>query len=249
MPEVIVPGRERVSFSKIPEVLPLPDLVGIQRESFDWLLTKGSARSSRRSRPSRTSPRRSSCRSAITSSGKQELRGGVQGQGHDLLRPAVRGGGVRQQGDRRDQGAGGLHGRLPHDDRQGTFIINGTERVVVSQLVRRPGVYFGKELGQDLRQGHLHGQGHPVAAAPGSSSRSTRSDIVGVRIDRKRTVRRRDDLGQVDVLVRGLVDRPVEVHAGTADEVDATTRSVPLMMKVPPVGRSSGSRRSRPPAP
>jgi len=41
LPEVIVPGRERVSFSKIPEVLPLPDLVGIQRESFDWLLTEG----------------------------------------------------------------------------------------------------------------------------------------------------------------------------------------------------------------
>ena len=30
MPEVIVPGRERVTFSKIPEVLPLPDLIGIQ---------------------------------------------------------------------------------------------------------------------------------------------------------------------------------------------------------------------------
>ena len=33
--------------------------------------------------------------------------------------PAVRGGAVHQQGHRRDQGAGGLHGRLPHDDRQG----------------------------------------------------------------------------------------------------------------------------------
>src|SRR5712692_9282904 len=41
LPEVIVPGRHRVSFSRIPEVLPLPDLVGIQRESFDWLLTEG----------------------------------------------------------------------------------------------------------------------------------------------------------------------------------------------------------------
>ena len=41
MPEVIVPGRERVTFSKIPEVLPLPDLIGIQKESFDWLLKEG----------------------------------------------------------------------------------------------------------------------------------------------------------------------------------------------------------------
>jgi len=43
LPDVIVPGRERVSFSKIPEVLPLPDLIGIQRESFDWLLRDGLA--------------------------------------------------------------------------------------------------------------------------------------------------------------------------------------------------------------
>ena len=41
MPEVIVPGRERVSFSKIPEVLPLPDLIGIQKVSFRWLLDEG----------------------------------------------------------------------------------------------------------------------------------------------------------------------------------------------------------------
>ena len=32
------PIRERLSFGKIPEVLPLPDLIAIQRDSFDWLL-------------------------------------------------------------------------------------------------------------------------------------------------------------------------------------------------------------------
>ena len=41
MPDQLVPVRERVSFSKLDEVLPLPDLVGIQRESFDWLLNEG----------------------------------------------------------------------------------------------------------------------------------------------------------------------------------------------------------------
>ena len=41
MPDSLVPVRERVSFAKIDEVLPLPDLVGIQRESFDWLLSEG----------------------------------------------------------------------------------------------------------------------------------------------------------------------------------------------------------------
>ena len=41
MPDSLVSVRDRVSFSKLDEALPLPDLVGIQRESFDWLLAEG----------------------------------------------------------------------------------------------------------------------------------------------------------------------------------------------------------------
>ena len=63
----------------------------------------------------------------------------MQGKGHDLLGSDLRAGPVREPEHRRDQGADGLHGRVPDDDREGTFIINGTERVVVSQLVRSPG--------------------------------------------------------------------------------------------------------------
>ncbi|HEV2906408.1 MAG TPA: hypothetical protein VGZ50_03735, partial [Actinomycetota bacterium] len=43
MPDVISTDRTRVSFSKIDEVLPLPDLIGIQRHSFDWLRDQGLA--------------------------------------------------------------------------------------------------------------------------------------------------------------------------------------------------------------
>ena len=52
-------------------------------------------------------------------------------------------------------------GDFPMMTSKGTFVINGTERVVVSQLVRSPGVYFDKHAGQDLRQGRLQRQGHP----------------------------------------------------------------------------------------
>ncbi|TMM21728.1 MAG: hypothetical protein E6F95_10480, partial [Actinobacteria bacterium] len=41
LPDQLVPTRNRVSFAKLDEVLPLPDLVAIQRESFDWLLSEG----------------------------------------------------------------------------------------------------------------------------------------------------------------------------------------------------------------
>ena len=54
-------------------------------------------------------------------------------------------------------------GDFPLMTDKGTFIINGTERVVVSQLVRSPGVYFERTARQDLRQGRLRRQDHPVA--------------------------------------------------------------------------------------
>ena len=48
-----------------------------------------------------------------------------------------------KQGDWRGERAGYLHGRFPLMTESGTFVINGAERVIVSQLVRSPGVYYG----------------------------------------------------------------------------------------------------------
>ena len=53
-------------------------------------------------------------------------------------------------------------GDFPLMSPKGTFIINGTERVVVSQLVRSPGRLLRPPGGQDLGQGHLQLQGDPV---------------------------------------------------------------------------------------
>ena len=76
-------------------------------------------------------------------------------------------------------------GDFPMMTPKGTFIINGTERVVVSQLVRSPGVYFAKEpdktSDRDLS---------PVKVIPSRGAwlefDIDKRDTVGVRIDRKR---------------------------------------------------------------
>ena len=76
-------------------------------------------------------------------------------------------------------------GDFPMMTRKGTFIINGTERVVVSQLVRSPGVYFDRTLDKTSDV-----DVYSVKVIPGRGAwlefdvdkRST----VGVRIDRKR---------------------------------------------------------------
>ena len=76
-------------------------------------------------------------------------------------------------------------GDFPVMTDKGTFIINGTERVVVSQLVRSPGVYFDTDHRQDHRQGRLLVKIIPSRGAWLEFDVDKR-DTVGVRIDRKR---------------------------------------------------------------
>ena len=77
-------------------------------------------------------------------------------------------------------------GDMPLMTESGTFIINGAERVIVSQLVRSPSVYYSKELDKN---------GKPVFAAKVIPTRGTwleyetdAKDVIYVRIDRTRKV-------------------------------------------------------------
>ncbi|MGP6174854.1 DNA-directed RNA polymerase subunit beta [Corynebacterium sp. A21] len=76
-------------------------------------------------------------------------------------------------------------GDFPMMTEMGTFIVNGTERVVVSQLVRSPGVYFDQSIDKSTER--------PMHAVKVIPSRGAwlefdvdKRDTVGVRIDRKR---------------------------------------------------------------
>ncbi|HYR12977.1 MAG TPA: DNA-directed RNA polymerase subunit beta, partial [Mycobacterium sp.] len=76
-------------------------------------------------------------------------------------------------------------GDFPMMTEKGTFIINGTERVVVSQLVRSPGVYFDENIDKSTEKTL-----HSVKVIPGRGAwlefDIDKRDTVGVRIDRKR---------------------------------------------------------------
>jgi DNA-directed RNA polymerase subunit beta len=76
-------------------------------------------------------------------------------------------------------------GDFPMMTEKGTFIINGTERVVVSQLVRSPGVYFDESIDKATEKTL-----HSVKVIPGRGAwlefDVDKRDTVGVRIDRKR---------------------------------------------------------------
>src|SRR5207247_5407429 len=76
-------------------------------------------------------------------------------------------------------------GDLPMMTSKGTFIINGTERVVVSQLVRSPGVYFDRSIDKTSDKDVYLAKVIPSRGAWLEFDVDKR-DTVGVRIDRKR---------------------------------------------------------------
>jgi DNA-directed RNA polymerase subunit beta len=186
------PSRERFSFANLDEVQPLPDLISIQRDSFRWFLQQGLADTFRDISP------------IEDFSGSLKLILDFDPDDQDLRPPPkftveeckekdmtyAAPIFVRAQfqnantGEIKEQTV--FMGDFPMMTDRGTFIINGTERVVVSQLVRSPGVIF--QPGRDLKT-VVTGTVHPyrgewiefdVEAKPGK-------DITaGSRVARKR---------------------------------------------------------------
>src|SRR5438046_277579 len=112
-------------------------------------------------------------------------------------------------------------GDFPLMTDNGTFIINGAERVVVSQLVRSPGVYFTVEedptSGRDLCMGKLI----PSRGAWLEFDTSTR-DVMSVKVDRKRKI-------PVTTLLRALprvVPDFTAIQRGTDEEILALFEGV-----------------------
>ncbi len=140
--------RDRYSFANLDEVLDLPDLIAIQRESFEWFLHTGLAETFRDISPIKD----------FTETLQLELE--FDPEDEDLRPPPkftveeckekdmtfsapifVRARFMNAStGEIKEQTV--FMGDFPMMTEKGTFVINGTERVVVSQLVRSPGVIF-----------------------------------------------------------------------------------------------------------
>ena len=140
--------RDRYSFANLDEVLDIPDLIAIQRESFEWFLHTGLAETFRDISPIKD----------FTETLQLELE--FDPDDEDLRPPPkftveeckekdmtfsapifVRARFMNAStGEIKEQTV--FMGDFPMMTDKGTFVINGTERVVVSQLVRSPGVIF-----------------------------------------------------------------------------------------------------------
>ena len=114
----------------------------------------------------------------------------------------------------------------------GTFVINGTERVIVSQLVRSPGVYFSQEIDKTSDKEVFIGKMIPGRGAWLEFDTDKR-DTLGVRVDRKRRQHITGFLMALDVIenkedaIELLGDYP-SVH-NTIDRDPDTTREAALI--------------------
>ncbi|WP_417510330.1 DNA-directed RNA polymerase subunit beta [Microbacterium sp.] len=201
-------GASRLSFAKISDTLTVPDLLALQTESFDWLVGNDTwkARLAEGKKAGRKDLNEFSGLEEIFEeiSPIEDLSETMQlsftnpylePEKYSIDECKERGKTYaaplyveaefmnHQTGEIKTQTV--FMGDFPLQTSKGTFIINGTERVVVSQLVRSPGVYFDKTPDKTSDKDIVSARVIPSRGA-WLEFEIDKRDQVGVRIDRKR---------------------------------------------------------------
>ena len=185
MPNAVT-DRERVTFSKLEEVLDLPDLVSIQRHSFDWLLEDGL-----KSVFSEISPIEDYTENYQLVFGDLRFEDPKHSVEECKDKDMTYSAGLHVDAEFINKETGEIKsspvfmGEFPMMTDKGTFVINGTERIVVSQLVRSPGVYFDRTLDKTSDKEIYVAKVIPARGA-WLEFDVDKKETVGVRIDRKR---------------------------------------------------------------
>jgi DNA-directed RNA polymerase subunit beta len=198
----------RLSFAKITDTLTVPDLLALQTESFDWLVGNDiwKARTAEGVAQGRTDlPAQSGLDEIFEEISPIEDLGETMQlsfTGPELEEPKYS---IDECKERGKTFAAPLYvnaefmnhltgeiktqtvfmGDFPLMTEKGTFIINGTERVVVSQLVRSPGVYFDR-IPEKLSDKDIYTARIIPSRGAWLEFEIDKRDQVGVRIDRKR---------------------------------------------------------------
>ncbi len=201
---------ERISFSKITEPLEVPNLLALQRESFDWLVgnDEWKKRVAKAKAEGRVVPEISGLEeifreiTPIEDNPLSEEKKSLSFVDLEFNEPKYTIEECKEKDKTYSQplfvSAEFMNhktyeikkqtiflGDFPIMTPQGTFIINGTERVVVSQLVRSPGVYFKREKDTGSEEGELVAQIIPNRGAWLEFSIDSK-DVVSVKVDRKK---------------------------------------------------------------
>ncbi|WP_294417683.1 DNA-directed RNA polymerase subunit beta [uncultured Senegalimassilia sp.] len=178
--------RNRCSFAKIPDVMDVPNLIAIQTDSFKWFMSEGLDQAFQDIAPIENNTKDMCVEFGDHRFGDpkytvdecKEKDVSYQAPLYVEIRYIN-----RETGEIKEQEV--FMGDFPLMTNRGTFIINGTERVVVSQLVRSPGVYFGSERDKASDKTLYNAKVIPSRGA-WLEFETDKRDILSVRIDRKR---------------------------------------------------------------
>ena len=178
--------NSRLSFAKIPKVLDIPDLLIVQKDSFKWFIEEGLKEILDEISPIEDFSGRFSLEflnhffeEPLKSLEECKITDSTYSQPLYVTAQFL----DRETGQIKQQTV--FLGDFPIMSNTGTFIINGTERVIVSQLVRSPGVYFSQEIDKTSDKEIFIGKMIPGRGAWLEFDTDKR-DTVGVRVDRKR---------------------------------------------------------------
>ena len=178
--------NSRLSFAKIPKVLDIPDLLIIQKDSFKWFIEEGLKEILDEISPIEDFSGRFSLEflnhyfeEPLKTLEECKITDSTYSQPLYVTAQFL----DRETGQIKQQTV--FLGDFPIMSDTGTFIINGTERVIVSQLVRSPGVYFSQEIDKTSDKEVFIGKMIPGRGAWLEFDTDKR-DTLGVRVDRKR---------------------------------------------------------------
>ena len=180
------PPRLRTSFAKLDQPLPLPNLIDIQKKSWDWFLSDGLRETIADINPIRDYSEKLLVQFGDHAFG-EPTKSIAECRNKDMTYSAPLSMKVafinEETGEIREQSV--FMGDFPMMTDRGTFIIHGTERVVVTQLVRSPGAYI-----MEPKQAEREKQVLVANLMPQRGSwlelEIDKKGTVNVRIDRKR---------------------------------------------------------------
>ena len=199
--------RLRKSYSRIPEVLGLPDLIAVQTKSYDWFIKEGLKEIFDDISPIEDYSRNMSLHivdyyfeeKPKYSEQEAKERDGNYAKALKIIARLRN----EETGEIKEQEV--FMGDFPLMTDKGTFIINGAERVIVNQLVRSPGAYYHDEI--DKSGNRLFSSTIIPNRGAWIEYDSDANDVVYVRLDRTRKL-------PVTTLVRALFR-----DLGTNDEM------------------------------
>ncbi len=192
-------GRnQRMSYAKIDEVLEMPNLIEVQKNSYNWFLEEGLKEVLRDISPITDYTGNLILEFIDYKLERNRIKYSVEEcKERDTNYAAPLKARVRlinkETGEVKEQEI--FMGDFPLMTEQGTFIINGAERVIVSQLVRSPGIYYAME--HDKTGKELYSSTVIPYRGAWLEYENDVNDVLSVRIDRTRKI-------PITVLIRAL---------------------------------------------